>query len=216
MQLIPIFPLEIVVFPGETIPLHIYEKRYIKLVADILNKDKIFGILPVMEKKIASVGTSIIIEQIVSAYEDGRMDILCRGLQPFKTIRLIPSENPEDYHTANISWIDQHNETSLVLQEQALALYHEFHSYIQTPFLPDIRIGEDILLSYQLAHTSGLDFQQQIFLLEIPEELARLDFIIDHFRKIIQFLKGIENTKQKLQQNSHFRIFPELHFDFNI
>jgi Lon protease-like protein len=216
MQLLPIFPLEIVVFPGETIPLHIYEKRYIKLVVDILEKDKIFGILPVIEKKISSTGTSIIIDHIVSAYQDGRMDILCRGLQPFKVIRLIASESPQDYHTANISWIDQNNETSLVLQEQALALYYEFHRYIQTPSLPDIRIGEDILLSYQLAHTSGLNFQQQIFLLEIPEESARLDFIIHHLHKIIEFLKGIENTKQKLQQNSHFRIFPELNFDFNI
>jgi Lon protease-like protein len=156
------------------------------------------------------------IDRVVNTYKDGRIDILCRGLQPFKIIRLIASEDAEDYHTANISWIDQHNETSLLLQQEALTLYQEFHRYIQTPFLPDISVGEDIVLSYQIAHTSGLDFQQQIFLLEIPEELARLDFIIDHFHKIIQFLKGIEDTKQKLQQNSHFRIFPELNLDFNI
>ncbi|MCS6904625.1 MAG: LON peptidase substrate-binding domain-containing protein [Bacteroidia bacterium] len=216
MQLVPIFPLEIVVFPGELLPLHIYEKRYIKLVNDILSRDKIFGLLPVSGRQVATTGITMGIEQIAKIYEDKRMDIVVRGLQPFKVIRIITSENRDEYHWANVIYIEQQNQGNLVLEEKVLMLYQTFLKFIHPPFVPEIRRESNIPLSYQIAHTCGLSFEQKVYLLEISEEIARLDFLFNHLQKIIQVFKNIENIHQKIQQNSHFKIFPELSFDFGV
>ncbi|MFK5121398.1 LON peptidase substrate-binding domain-containing protein, partial [Klebsiella pneumoniae] len=91
INFIPIFPLSIVVFPGETLNLHIFEPRYRQLIQECFAEQKPFGIPTVLQKGIADLGTLVEITEIVTVHEDGKMDIRTRGLKIFSILELIRS-----------------------------------------------------------------------------------------------------------------------------
>jgi len=79
---IPLFPLNIVAFPGEEINLHIFEPRYKQLINDCLDNKTTFGIPSYVKSKI-DLGTETEICSITKKYPDGRMDIKTRGVKVF-------------------------------------------------------------------------------------------------------------------------------------
>ena len=76
---IPIFPLSIVVYPGERLNLHIFEPRYKQLIKECFDGNKPFGIPSVMDEKINEMGTLVQVKEITKEYEDGKMDIKTDG-----------------------------------------------------------------------------------------------------------------------------------------
>ena len=86
---IPIFPLEIIVFPGEKVNLHIFEDKYKQLIDDVSKEKKFFGIPPVIKNKISETGAQVSVEEIVKQYDDGRMDIIVKGTGIFRILEVI-------------------------------------------------------------------------------------------------------------------------------
>ena len=82
---LPIFPLNIVAFPGEEVNLHIFEPRYKQLVKDCLDEGSTFGLASHVLNKI-ELGTEIKITEVTKKYSDGRMDIKTFGLRIFEVI----------------------------------------------------------------------------------------------------------------------------------
>jgi Lon protease-like protein len=80
---IPIFPLEIVVYPGEQLHLHIFESRYKQLINDCYTNNKPFGIPTVLNNGIAEMGTLVSITEVSKVYDDGKMNIKTKGIQLF-------------------------------------------------------------------------------------------------------------------------------------
>lgn len=58
-ELIPIFPLQVVVYPGDELNLHIFEPRYQELINDSAKTKAPFGIPTVLDQKIGGWGTSV-------------------------------------------------------------------------------------------------------------------------------------------------------------
>src|SRR6478752_6170341 len=83
---IPIFPLEIVVYPGEKLNLHIFEEKYKQLIRECYNEKKLFGIPAVLKNKIVETGTLLEITEIVKKYADGRMDITVKGKSVYRIL----------------------------------------------------------------------------------------------------------------------------------
>ena len=86
---IPIFPLDIVVYPGEPLNLHIFEPRYKQLIKDCTQDKKHFGIPSALNKKIEELGTLMEIIEIVKEYENGEMDIKTKGISVFRILEVI-------------------------------------------------------------------------------------------------------------------------------
>ena len=86
---IPIFPLSIVVYPGETLNLHIFEDRYKQLVKESIDSKKPFGIPAVIDNGVADLGTSVAVINVAKEYEDGKMDITVQGLQVFRILEVL-------------------------------------------------------------------------------------------------------------------------------
>ena len=78
---IPIFPLGIVVFPGEKLHLHIFEPRYKQLINECKESGKPFGIPTVISNRMNEMGTLVELKDIVQTYDNGEMDIKHRGSQ---------------------------------------------------------------------------------------------------------------------------------------
>ena len=83
MSLLPLFPLDLVLFPGAPLPLHIFEPRYKELVAECLEKKTPFGMIRARENALAEVGCTAVIVDVNRTYEDGRLDINTEGGQRF-------------------------------------------------------------------------------------------------------------------------------------
>jgi len=90
---IPLFPLNVVLLPGASLPLHIFEPRYKEMVKDCLEEKSEFGMLLALPKGVAKVGCTAEILEVVKSYNDGRMDIVTVGRIPFRVVELF-SENP--------------------------------------------------------------------------------------------------------------------------
>ncbi|MGH1362607.1 MAG: LON peptidase substrate-binding domain-containing protein [Calditrichia bacterium] len=78
-SLLPVFPLQLVLFPGMLLPLHIFEERYREMIARCLEKKEPFAIVLVQNDAVMETATLAEIVAVVKEYPDGRMDILTRG-----------------------------------------------------------------------------------------------------------------------------------------
>ena len=87
-SLLPLFPLEAVAFPGLALPLHIFEERYKEMVGDAIQAGSEFGIVLAREEGIVNSGCTVVVEQVVHRYDDGRMDIVTRGRRRFEILSL--------------------------------------------------------------------------------------------------------------------------------
>src|SRR6267378_7300015 len=95
---LPIFPLPIVLFPGATQPLHIFEPRYRNLLADCLDGDRCFGIAYASPDKASGPAPGDVgcIAHILTTQSlpDGRSDILTTGEQRFVLLEWLATERP--------------------------------------------------------------------------------------------------------------------------
>src|SRR3954463_15142652 len=85
----PLFPLGIVLLPGEVVPLHIFEERYKTMIGECLEADGEFGIVWLSDDGLREIGCTARVTQVLAELEDGRSNILVTGGQPFKLLRRI-------------------------------------------------------------------------------------------------------------------------------
>src|SRR6202022_1859875 len=102
-KLLPLFPLQVVVFPRTQLPLHIFEERYKEMVGNAIRDNSEFGIVLAKEEGIVNAGCTVAVEKVLEMYSDGRMDVLTRGQRRFE----IESLNQEkSYLQAEVSFFD--------------------------------------------------------------------------------------------------------------
>src|SRR5215813_15015797 len=87
-RLLPLFPLQLVVFPRTQLPLHIFEERYKEMVGDAIRDQSEFGIVLAKEDGIVNAGCTVTVEKVMEMYSDGRMDVLTRGQRRFEIVAL--------------------------------------------------------------------------------------------------------------------------------
>lgn len=104
----PLFPLDLVLFPGEAQPLHIFEPRYRQLLADCLAGDELFGITYSGEPRAGTLGTVARI-RAAQAMPDGRSNIVVTGERRFVIQALLPEGHP--YLVAAVREFDDEPET---------------------------------------------------------------------------------------------------------
>src|SRR4249919_3098082 len=86
---VPIFPLSIVVYPGENLNLHIFEPRYKQLIKECFDQKKAFGIPTVIESKVQDYGSLVQIIEISKVHDNDEMDIKTVGGKVFRILELI-------------------------------------------------------------------------------------------------------------------------------
>src|ERR1044071_480051 len=101
---IPMFPLNVVVLPGETLKLHIYEERYKQLINDCLENEAHFGIPFSVNGKIRSNGVEVSIKKVLKVSDNGEMDILIKGERVFTILEYSSVLKPKLYGAAIIEY----------------------------------------------------------------------------------------------------------------
>ncbi|MBA4197018.1 MAG: peptidase S16 [Chitinophaga sp.] len=200
---IPVFPLNLVVYPGESLNLHIFEPRYKQLINECFVEKKLFGIPVVIENNLTDLGTLIAIKEIVKVYEDGRMDVKTEGIKIFKVLETIQSIPDKLYAGAIVSYPANNAVTNKKLMPNVLSSIRQFHSMLNVQKV--FKKADDELLSYDVAHHAGLNIQEEYELLGLFNEEQRLEYLRRHLKKIINVAGSIESLKQRIQLNGHFK-----------
>ncbi|WP_462254060.1 LON peptidase substrate-binding domain-containing protein [Ferruginibacter sp.] len=200
---IPIFPLGIVVYPGEQLNLHIFEPRYKQLIKECFETKKPFGIPPVIDNKINETGTLVKVIEITTEYDDGKMDVKTEGLEVFSTLELI-NQLPEKLYSGAIVNYPANIETgNRVLMQTIVIAIRELHKLLKIN--KDFKKPDEELWSYDVAHHAGLSLTEEYELLQLMHELQRQEYLKRHLKKVIPVIAEMETLKERVQLNGHFK-----------
>ena len=210
---LPLFPLQSVFFPGEKIPLHIFEARYCQLIYDCKDEAITFGI-PVFLEKLMTYGVEVELEEIVQLHTGGEIDVICFAKRVFKIVTFENIMGSKLYAGGVVSFIDNILDGDIVLKEQIISAIEELYRLMG---VPSVHTLADEFDSFMLAHKIGLSKLQEYELLQIPKESDRLFFIDAHLKQLIAVLIEVNRTKEVIDLNGHFKNFDPLDFkDFKI
>ena len=148
---IPVFPLGIVVYPGEIVNLHIFEPRYKQLVNECYTEGKPFGIPTVINNKLNEMGTLVRITEVVKVYENGEMDIRTLGLRVFRVLEMIKSVPDKLFSGAIVNYPDNiEGPGKQQLMLTVIIAVRELHRLLSIS--KDFRKPDEELASYDIAH----------------------------------------------------------------
>jgi len=202
---LPLFPLNLVLYPGERLPLHIFEERYKDLTQYCLDHKVPFGILRSEDNVLADVGTTARIQEVVSRYEDGRMDIAVEGQERFRLRELYDEKS---YYTGDVVVLEEEGATpDLNLRERAITQHMKLLELAGRTVRPDLYKDVEFL-SYVIARNAALDGKQKQELLEVDSEEQRIQYLIDHFESLIPQVEQKEDIHRRIRSNGHFKDFP--------
>lgn len=210
---LPMFPLQSIFFPGETVPLHIFEDRYKQLINDCRNEAITFGI-PVFINGSIRYGTEVQLVEVVNSYEGGEMDVSCVARQAFKVLTFDNKMEDKPYAVGVVQFIENVNDVNDTDKKEVLDKVEELYHLMDVPFNP---IPIEKFSSYILIHKMGLSFEQEYELLQMSKESERYVYIKNHLMTTIAVLKEIDRTKQMIKLNGDFKNFDPLDFeDFSL
>ena len=210
---LPFFPLRSVFFPGETVPLHIFEERYKQLIHDCRAEASTFGI-PVYYNKQIAFGTEVQLVEIVTTYKGGEMDIVCVGRQVFRVLSFDSQTEGKLYAGGDVEFLDNINDGDMATKKAVLLKLGALYDLMGVAHAP---IPVETFNSYALAHKMGLSAEQEYQFLQLARESERLDYINAHLTETIRVLQEVNRTRQKIEMNGHYRNFDPLDFrDFRL
>jgi len=198
---IPLFPLEVVLFPRTPLPLHIFEPRYKLMIRRCVDQHEVFGVLLARSEGISPVGCTAEVVQITKKYEDGRMDILTAGQNVFRVNELF---DEQAYLEGVVEYVeDEPNPTDENTQQQLLALYEQCHTVIygRAPETPEA--APEVSLAYRIASELPLDLDYKQELLEMRSEAARQKSLLERLTAWLPQLAYLERARGKAGGNGH-------------
>ncbi|RMB59477.1 ATP-dependent protease [Dokdonia sinensis] len=205
---LPMFPLELVCFPGELLALHIFEDRYQQLIQDCESEKITFGIPAYINNEML-YGTEVSLEKVVKRYETGACDILCRGERVFKMDRFYNVLGDKLYAGADVAFISYVTDGSDISKTKLIDLLKYFYGLLDLE-LPELPFEEINAFTY--AHKMGLSLEQEYEILKITSQSDRYQYLIEHLNAVIPTVRAVNRTKELIQLNGHFKNFNPLDF----
>ncbi|MDZ4860650.1 MAG: LON peptidase substrate-binding domain-containing protein [Candidatus Hydrogenedentes bacterium] len=207
-KFLPLFPLQLVVFPGEKLKLHIFEPRYKQLIGECRDENATFGIPAYIDGRVAEFGTEMRLLTVFQTYGDGRLDILADGIAAFHLDEFIRDIPKKLYYGAHVTMLDNSPETYSVSTEELAHQYARLHEIMKTGYTRDNFTSKNV--SFQIAQEVGLTLPQKIELLSIEKEANRQLMLIHHLQSVIPTLEGVQDTRRRIRENGNFKSFPPL------
>ncbi|MGA7030448.1 MAG: LON peptidase substrate-binding domain-containing protein [Candidatus Acidiferrales bacterium] len=202
---IPLFPLNVVLFPGATLPLHIFEQRYKIMIGQCLRENREFGIILVRERGVAALGCAAAITRKIKDYPDGRMDILTQGRAVFRALQLLQEK---EYHEAIVEYLHEpaaplHESLDGCAEGGLLSLFQECYRLIHGQLWVTTSRQPLWPLSYQLAACLPIELEEKQALLEIRSEPQRQELLIEWMNDLLARVEPQQRARRSAAGNGH-------------
>ncbi|MDF2384143.1 LON peptidase substrate-binding domain-containing protein [Nostoc ellipsosporum NOK] len=208
---IPVFPLGLVVYPGEHLNLHIFEPRYKQLITECHESGKSFGIPAVIDNKLQEHGTLVKVTEISKVYPDGEMDIRTQGQDVFRILEVIREIPDKLYSGAIVNYPPNNNRMLPGVLEQLMQSIRELHELLQVK--KEMTVPGREPDAYALAHHVGMSLQEEYELLCLFDERQRQEYLKRFLEKVLPTVAGMEQLKEKIRLNGHFKSLPGLKWE---
>jgi uncharacterized protein len=200
---IPIFPLGIIVYPGEDLNLHIFEPRYKQLVNECHSGKKPFGIPAVIDNKIQDYGSLIEITELSKLHDNGEMDIKTQGVKVFRILELIKEVPDKLYSGAIVNYPETYEKGNPEIMRKVMNSIRDLHRILNVK--KDFKKEDGELTCYDVAHHIGLTIGEEYELLVLTDERQRQEYLKRHLAKVIPMVASMEQLKEKIKLNGHFK-----------
>ena len=209
---IPVFPLGIVVYPGESVNLHIFEPRYKQLINECYAEGKPFGIPTVINNKLNEMGTLVRITELVNTYENGEMDIKTQGVLVFRVLEMIRSIPDKLFSGAIVNYPENiEGPGKPELMQKVIKAIRELHRMLNIE--KDFHKPDEELTSYDIAHHAGLSLEEEYELLGLFREEQRQEYLKRHLGKVLPVIAEMEILKERVKLNGHFKNLSSFKFE---
>lgn len=180
------FPLSLLLFPGETTKLFIFEERYKELIDDCLDNGASFGIPYVEKGKRQEYGCEVKINRILKTYENGGMDILVECTQIFKIVEFTNLLKPKLYGAGFVEYLTPQKIQLPNLQDVTV----NYFNTIQNKLIDYETVSN--LTIYSVASAMQLTYSEKYSL--ISSNYQQL-----HLLNLLNFIIHIINTEHHLK-----------------
>lgn len=207
--LLPLFPLQLVVFPRTQVPLHIFEDRYKEMVGAAIRENSEFGIVLAKDGGIGNAGCTVGVDKVLTNYPDGRLDVVTSGRRRFEIVYI---NQEKEYLQAEVHFFEDEagDEVPNDVRAKAIRIYREFQASQTTGNAaaePDSKDGAE--LSFSIAQTvPDLDLQSR--LLRSRSELERLQQLTRFFEEQIPRAREIARMRHLAPTNGYGRKIAEI------
>ena len=198
MPSIGLFPLELVLLPGERVPLHIFEDRYRELIGECLAEDREFGLILETDDGLRDVGTKTAIVELIDTFDDGRMNVLVEGRERFRVVELTEGRT---FLTAEIETLEDDGE--LPDEDEVDHAVDVFRRLVVVAEAEEVDepAAPSPALSFELASRVdfGHDLKQE--LLELRSERLRLSRLSELLEQAVAALAREREVRQRASGN---------------
>ncbi len=200
MNLLPLFPLDLVLFPGTPLPLHIFEPRYREMIAECLDRKLSFGVVRSKEEGVAEIGCTAEIITVTNKYPDGSMDIVTEGRERFEVMQV---NQERSFLQAEVLYLRDDPEKATAEEiAHAVELQNEILKLAGADSSAPSEIQHS-QLSFTLVGPLPLDLDFKQTLLAMKSEAERMQAVISYLEAILPNLRRTVMVRQKAGGNGH-------------
>ena len=197
MDELGLFPLGIVLLPTEQLPLHIFEERYKELVSECLDQEAEFGLVYADDDGLRDIGTRAHIVEVLTRFEDGRLNILVEGGERFRLTELTDGRSFNTGLVAPIEDADDPAETAAL--DEALRLFEQLREVTESEVdAPDRDIPQ---LSFALAGKVELPSDEKLALLAETSERQRIELVQELFAHAVLTAQRVRRAAERASTN---------------
>jgi Lon protease-like protein len=191
-QVLPLFPLPAVLFPGAPLPLHIFEERYRLMVGDAARDHSEFGVILVDDGKLSGAGCTAVVDSVVRKYEDGRFDVATTGRRRYRTLAL---DQTKAYLQASVEFFEDEEAPPLDAAQlkQVVRLGRRITQMLQSSWP---KLDGTPQPSFVIANHLPLDLAFKQRLLEQRAEHDRLAALAVHLEELRERLEAIQRKQR--------------------
>ncbi len=201
--MLPLFPLRMVVFPGETVNLHIFEPRYKQLIGECERDGITFGIPAFIGNQVMDLGTEIELIEVEKRYPNGEMDIRTRGLGLFRIERFLKVAPGKLYAAGEVRRVDNEPDGDPMVAQLLIDKLADLFRRLQVNV--EIEDSPLVFRTYDYAHQVGFSLQQEYDFLCILDEMGRQQYLLEHLESILPAVAEMDELRRKAQMNGHFK-----------
>lgn len=198
-----LFPLQIIVFPGEAVNLHIFEPRYRQLITDCLEQGITFGIPSFVNGKVNEFGTEVKLINVEKTHSGGEMDIKTKALGIFRIKAFYPQLNEKLYAGGLVEDHAHEEEENKLTNEQILDQARDLFRMMNVKKKLPTSIAD--FTTYDIAHYVGFNPEQEYEFLTSFKALDRQQLLLEQIGRVIPILQEMDNLKKRAQLNGHFK-----------